>query len=130
MREDSRHNPDTIDYTGTIAPASTTTVYSEEIDLNQKWNRSVWVELAGAGTVDVRVFYVVAYWDEATNTFSDFVEQEEGSDLINNVEDTNLHNVSLHPNVSDRIKIGFEGQGSNGADVTVADLRISFGGVE
>lgn len=128
MREGKHQMPSCINLlTAATAPASTTTVYSPAFNPFQGWDRSLWVKFASAGTVDVKIFYVVAYWDEATNTYSDYVEPVGVSALVANSSVKTLQAIAFNPVVCDSVKIGFTGQGSNAADVTVSDLRMVFG---
>lgn len=128
MRRQVRSYVPTLDLLTTeITPISTTTVRSEAFDVFQGWDRSIWVELSSAGVPNVKVSYEVAYWDEATNTFSDYVAPEDGGVLSTSIADTELHVLPFNPPVSASAKIVFEGQGSNPADVAIVDFRGSWG---
>ena len=113
-----------------IDPISTETVRSEAFDVFQGWDRSIWVEVSSAGVPNVKVSYEVAYWDEASNTFSDYVAPEDGGILDTGLGDTNLHVYNFNPPVCASAKIVFKGQGANPADVSVVDLRGSWGNPE
>lgn len=132
MRQGRREYVPTLNLlTSAIAPGSTETKYSDAFDVFQGWERSIWVEFNCTGTPDVKVSYVVAYWDEATNTMSDYVAPPDGGILSSGITDKNLHVFNFNDlPVCASAKIVFTGQGSNPADTEVVDLRGSWGNPE
>ena len=113
-----------------IAIASTAVALSPAFDLLQGWQRSLFFKLDSSGTPDVKVEVVVAYWDEKTNTYSDYVLPSGASALIANAVTKNLYCVGFSVPAAVRAKVRFTGQGTNPADVTVSDLRIVYGKAE